>query len=394
MAQRILTINAGSSSIKFALFDGAERRLSGTLDRMGSPDGKLSLTQPSGKKTATPIATSSRVEAIDAFMDWLTQQKELTAFEGVGHRIVHGGPNYRQHAQVDAKMLTELRRISPYAPEHLPAEIELIERFTQRFPKIAQVACFDTAFHANMPRVAKWLPLPRRYDAQGIQRYGFHGLSYAYLLERLAQVAGDETAHGRVILAHLGNGASLAAVRDGKSMDTTMGFTPTAGLVMSTRTGDLDPGLVSYLAHAENMSADQFHELVNKHSGLIGISETSSDMRDLQTLAETDLRAAEAIELFCYSARRWIGSLAAVLGGVDTLVFSGGIGENAAVIRSQICAGLQFLGLHLDEVRNRHCNPDAAPLVSTQDSPAAIRVIHTDEEAMIAQYAQQVLGNG
>ena len=328
---------------------------------------------------------------MDWLGNWLGQQPDFADFDGIGHRIVHGGPNHRQHARVDAKLLKELRRISPYAPEHLPAEIELIERFTKRFPKKPQVACFDTAFHANMPRVAKLLPLPRRYDAQGIQRYGFHGLSYAYLMERLAQAAGDEAAHGKVILAHLGNGASMAAVRDGQSMDTTMGFTPTAGLVMSTRTGDLDPGLVSYLAHTEKMSADQFHVLVNQQSGLKGVSETSSDMRDLLAAAEKDVRAAEAIELFCYSARRWIGALAAVLDGVDTLVFSGGIGENAAPIRSHICAGLQFLGVHLDEVRNRHCNPIAATLVSTKDSRVAVRVIHTDEEAMIARYALQVL---
>lgn len=391
MAQRLLTINAGSSSIKLALFEGNTRRISGTFERMGSPEGKLTLTQPNGTKASTPLPAANRAEAIHAFMAWLGGQPELATFTGVGHRIVHGGPNYQQHARVDAALLQELRRISPYAPEHLPVEIDLIERFNTHFPRVPQVACFDTAFHAHMPRVAQLLPLPRRYDEAGIRRYGFHGLSYTFLMERLAEVAGDEAAKGRVILAHLGNGASMAAVHAGKSLDTTMGFTPAAGLVMSTRTGDLDPGLVTYLHHHEGLSADAFHTLINQQSGLKGVSETSGDMRDLLAAEAKDVRAAEAIDLFCYSARRWIGALTAVLGGLDTLVFSGGIGENAAPIRARICSGLDFLGLNLDQTRNKHANPDAAPLVSTKASAVAVRVIHTDEEAVIIRETQRLL---
>ncbi len=243
---------------------------------------------------------------------------------------------------VTKKLLNELRRISPNDPDHLPREIELIEALRQRHPKLPQVACFDTAFHQTMPRVAKLLPIPRRFDAKGVQRYGFHGLSYAYLMEELARLGDPAATKGRVILAHLGNGASLAAVRDGKSIDTSMGFTPTAGLVMSTRSGDLDPGLAPYLARTEQMTTRQFYEMVNHESGLLGISETSSDMRDLLDQETQDVRAAEAVALFCYQAKKWIGSFAAALGGLDTLVFSAGIGENCPSIRARICEGLDL----------------------------------------------------
>ena len=227
-----------------------------------------------------------------------------------------------------------------------------MRRFRQRHPKLPQVACFDTAFHQTMPRVAKLLPIPRRFDAKGIQRYGFHGLSYAYLMEELARLGDPAATKGRVILAHLGNGASLAAVRDGKSIDTSMCFTPTAGLVMSTRSGDLDPGLAPYLARTEQMTTSQFYKMVNHESGLLGVSETSSDMRDLCASETSDVRAAEAVALFCYQAKKWIGSFAAALGGLDTLVFAGGIGENAPVVRARICEGLNFLGIELNESRN------------------------------------------
>ena len=258
----------------------------------------------------------------------------MTHWPAVGHRVVHGGPNYSEPQKVTAEMVEELHRLSPFDPEHLPLEIELIEAFRQRHPRLPQVACFDTAFHRTMPRVATLLPIPRRYEAQGVRRYGFHGLSYAILMEELARLGDPAAKKGRVILAHLGNGASLAAVRDGKSIDTSMGFTPTAGLVMSTRSGDLDPGLVAYLARTEQMSAAKFQKMVNHESGLLGVSETSSDMRDLLDRETKDVRAAEAVALFCYQAKKWIGSFAAALGGLDTLVFAGGIGENAPPVRA------------------------------------------------------------
>jgi acetate kinase len=291
---------------------------------------------------------------------------------------------------VTPELLDELHRISPYDPDHLPSEIELIQTFRQRHPKLPQVACFDTAFHHTMPRVAKLLPIPRRYDAKGVQRYGFHGLSYAYLLEELARLGDPAAVTGRVILAHLGNGASMAAVRDGKSIDTSMSFTPTAGLMMSTRSGDLDPGLAPYLARNEQMTTKQFYGMVNHESGLLGVSEISPDMRDLLAREVHDVRAAEAVALFCYQAKKWIGAFAAALGGLDTLVFSAGIGENASPVRARICDGLGFLGVEIDEKRNA-ANQG---VISTDASRATVRVIRTNEDLMIARSVRRTLGIG
>jgi acetate kinase len=285
-------------------------------------------------------------------------------------------------------MVADLRVLTLFDPEHLPEEILLTEAFHHRFPDLLQIACFDTAFHHNLPVVARLLPIPRRYEAQGVRRYGFHGLSYAYLMEELASVAGTEAAKGRVILAHLGNGASLAAVRNGKSVDTSMSLTPAAGFPMSTRSGDVDPGLVSYLARTEQMSAKQFDEMVNFKSGLLGISETSSDMSDLLKSEAEDVRAGEAIAIFCYQVRKWIGAFAAALGGLDTLVFAGGIGENAPTIRARICDELGFLGIELDQKRNA----EHAPWISTGTGRVKVRVIRTDEELMIAKSVIRVLG--
>jgi acetate kinase len=319
-------------------------------------------------------------------MDWLEGQHGFESIRAVGHRVVHG----MQHSApelVTQELLEELHRISPYDPDHLPSEIELIETFRQRHPKLPQVACFDTAFHRTMPRVAKLLPIPRRYGAKGVERYGFHGLSYAYLMEELARLGGPAAANGRVILAHLGNGASMAAVRNGKSIDTSMSFTPTAGLVMSTRSGDLDPSLLPYLARTERMTIIQFSEMVNHGSGLLGVSETSSDMRDLLAREASDIRAAEAVALFCYQAKKWIGSFAAALGGLDTLVFAGGIGENAPLVRARICDGLGFLGIELGERRNA----GTAGVISTDASRVTVRVIPTDEDLMIARSVCHIL---
>jgi acetate kinase len=270
----------------------------------------------------------------------------------------------------------------------LPEEILLTEAFEKRFPDLPQVACFDTAFHHDMPRVAQLLPIPRRYESKGVRRYGFHGLSYTFLMGELSRLAGAEAARGKVILAHLGSGASLAAVHDGKPVDTSMGLTPTAGIMMGTRTGDLDPGMVWFLFHIEGLDAKRFNELVNFHSGLLGVSETSSDMRDLLDIEKQDVRAAEAIALFCYELKKRIGSFAAALGGLDTLVFSGGIGENSPQTRSRACDGLGFLGIEIDEKRN---NANEG-VISTASSRVEVRVIHTDEELMIAEMVCDVLG--
>jgi acetate kinase len=364
----VLTVNGGSSSIKFALFEtnqALKRIAEGKIERIGLPEARF-----------------------DAMMHWAGDRIGSASLSAVGHRVVHGGPNYSEPQRITPEIIQELRRLVPFAPRHLPGEILLAEALHRRFPELPQIACFDTAFHHDMPRVAQLLPIPRRFDAKGIRRYGFHGLSYSFLMEELKRVAGEQVARGKIVLAHLGNGASLAALRDGKPRDTSMGFTPTAGVPMSTRSGDLDPGLVWYLANNEQMDANHFHKMVNSQSGLLGVSETSSDMRDLLDREAQDVRAAEAVALFCYQAKKWIGAFAAALGGLDTLIFSGGIGENAPEIRARICDGFGFLGIEMDEKQNTA----NAGVISKNASRVTVRVMRTDEEWMIAKTVCQVLG--
>lgn len=325
--------------------------------------------------------------AVSSLLDRLEGRPEFATVGAVGHRVVHG-MRHVEPELITESLLGDLRSMSTFVPEHLPGEIALIETIRERHPSMPQVACFDTAFHSGMPRVAKLIAIPRRLDAAGVQRYGFHGLSYAFLMEELGRVAGAGAAHGRVILAHLGNGASLAAVRDGKSVDTSMGFTPASGLVMGTRTGDVDPGLVAFLARTERMTAEEFERMASHESGLLGVSETSCDMRALLEREATDVRAAEAIGLFCYQAKKWVGAFAASLGGLDTLVFSGGIGENAPAIRSRICEGLGFLGVELDAEANRRNEA----VIAMTAGRVTVRVIRTDEEMMIARSVYRVLG--
>ena len=381
---RILTINGGSSSIRFALYgvaDTLERLLHGKVDRIGLSDTKLTFSDATGNRhDSFRIAAPDYRSAASLLIGWLEEQGNFDSVRAVGHRIVHGMGRIAPEV-VTQELMDELRRISPCDPEHMPGEIQLIEAIRDGHPKLLQLACFDTTFHATMPRVAKLLPIPRRFDAQGVQRYGFHGLSCAYLMEELVRLGDPAATNGRVILAHLGNGASISAVRDGKSVDTSMGFTPTAGLPMSSRSGDLDPGLVGYLASTEQMTSMQFHHMVNHESGLLGVSQISSDLRDLLDLEKDDVRAAEAVALFCYQAKKWIGSFVAALGGLDTLVFAGGIGENAPVIRARICEGLSLFGIELSESRNAA----SAEVISENHSRAKVHVIRTDEELMIAR---------
>jgi acetate kinase len=387
----ILTINGGSSSIKFALFDAdsiLQRRMSGSIERIGQPEAEFVVKGTNkADNFARSVTAANHTEAVKLLMDWIEERFRRGELTAVGHRVVHGGPKYSEPQQITTKMIEELHQLQPFDPEHLPEEILLTEAFHHRFPDLVQVACFDTTFHHDLPRVAQLLPIPRRFEAQGVRRYGFHGLSYAFLMEELARLAGPQAARGRVILAHLGNGASLAAVYEGKSMDTSMGLTPTGGVPMSTRSGDLDPGLVWYLSRTEGITAKKFNEMVNFQSGLLGVSETSSDMQLLLERETDDVRAAEAVALFCYQVKKWIGAFAAALGGVDTLVFAGGIGENAPVIRTRICNGLGFLGIELNERRNAK----DAQLISPDAGRVAVRVMHTDEEWMIAKTVCRVL---
>jgi acetate kinase len=390
MPGTLLTINGGSSSVKVALFgaDSFNRHVAGKVDRVG-PQATIQLKDSAGRKIADgQIAAADHAQAIAAILENLAKAMPLDQVAAVGHRVVHGGPRFANSQRIDAEMMAELKRISPWDPDHLPAEIQLIEALGVRLPHAPQIACFDTAFHHNLPTVAKLLPIPRRFFEAGVRRYGFHGISFTYLMEELGRVAGPQAAAGRVIIAHLGAGASMAAVKNGRPIDTSMSFTPTAGLVMATRTGDLDPGVLIYLRRTEGLSVDQIDELVNRQSGVLGVSETSADMRDLLARETTDQRAAEAISLFCYQAKKSIGAFAAALCGLDTLVFSAGIGENSAAVRSRICSGLEHLGLQLDESQNAAASP---AVISADSSRVSVHVIPTDEELMIARDTRRIV---
>jgi acetate kinase len=387
----LLTVNGGSSSIKFALFEAEpslRRILDGRIEGIGAPHPAFTIKSVDGAENISrQVVAPGYTAAVRLLMDWVEKgiaHYELTA---VGHRVVHGGPKYWESQRMTPAIVDELRQLSPFDPEHLPEEIRLTEAFFRRFPDLPQIACFDTAFHHDLPRVAQLLPIPRSYDRKGVRRYGFHGLSYSFLMEELARQSGEKTARGKVVLAHLGSGASLAAVKQGKPIDTSMAFTPAAGVPMSTRSGDLDPGLVWYLARTEQMNAEQFNKMINQRSGLLGLSETSSEMQELLKREGQDRHAAEAIDVFCYSVRKWIGGFAAALGGLDTLIFSGGIGENSPPIRSRICAGLEFLGVELDQDKNAA----NAWVISAGQSPVSVRVIPTDEEWMIAKSVARIL---
>lgn len=379
----LVTINGGSSSIKFAVFSGNLTRLfGGQFSQIGRPGAQFEVKDyRSDRVEQRPVSAKDHAECIAPLSEWLGAHIALKELDALGHRIVHGGPRFSEPERVTPELLNSLQELQLYAPEHLPTQISLLRALAAAHPDVPQVACFDTAFHWTLPRVARMLPIPRRFFARGIVRYGFHGLSYQFLASELERLDGKAALSGRVILAHLGNGASMVALREGASVDTTMAFTPAAGLVMSTRSGDIDPGLIGYLAHSEGMNAGEFYHLLHAESGLQGISETTSDVRDLLAREGADERAADALAIFCQQAKKYIGAYAAVLGGLDTLVFAGGIGENAPEIRRRICEGLEFLGVHVSPERNRQ----NAPLISPDGTPVKVRVIKTDEELQIAR---------
>lgn len=388
----LLTINGGSSSLKFALFpasgeEGSQSILRGRVERIGLHGTRAIISPEDGDRIEQDVEAPDLAAAAGWLIGWLEANVGRSAIAGVAHRVVHGGPSYTEPARITPEVVAELRRISPMDPDHLPGEIALIERFMEGMPGVPQAACFDTAFHRDLPRVARIIPIPRRFEEMGVRRYGFHGLSFAYLMRALAEATGASLADGRVVLAHLGSGASLSAVHRGKPVDTTMALTPAAGLVMGTRSGDIDPGLPGYLARTAGVSPEAFDRMVNHESGLLGVSGTSPDIRDLLARRGEDPHAAEAIELFVYSVRKGIGAMAAAMGGLDVLVFSGGIGQNAPEIRAGACEGLGFLGIEVDE----RANAEGAPMISKAGARAQVRVIPTDEEVMMAGQASAVL---
>ncbi len=389
---RLLTINTGSSSLRAGLyrFDPEERpELAAEADRIGLSGGRLRVVDASG---ATLLDREERLPnhdtAVRAVLTWLRSHgadRAIGGIGGIGHRVVHGA-RYREPQVVSDELLEALRQLLPVDPDHLPQALEAIRLTSEAYPTAVQVACFDTAFHRDMPLVARAYPLPRELADAGVTRYGFHGLSCEFIMREL--VAEDPAAAaGRVVIAHLGNGASMAAVRGGVSVETTMGFSPTGGLMMARRSGDLDPGVLLYLLRSRDLSPSDLSELLNQRSGLLGVSGTSSDMRDLLDREAADPHAAEAIALFCYQARKFLGALAAVLGGLDTLVFTAGIGEHAPLVRERICAGLEFLGIQLDPDRNAA----SAPIVSRDGARAVVRVMRTDEDLMIARHTHRLL---
>ncbi len=388
-AGRVLTINSGSSSLKFAVIVGegpGDRLWSGVIERIGQPAGRLRATNRSGETVVRDVRARTHEEAARVLLDFLGEQDALNDVSAIGHRVVHGGSRYVESTIIDQEVIAGLKEIVSFAPNHLPGEIAAIEALITLGLGVPQVACFDTAFHRTIPGRSRQLPIPRRYHEMGIQRYGFHGLSYQYLLAELARQAGAEAAQGRVIFAHLGAGSSLAAVRNGVCLETTMGFTPTAGVMMATRTGDLDPGVIVFLLRSEGLTADQLEVLLNQQSGLLGVSGLSGDVRDLLAAEGMDERAATALGMYCESVSRAVGSLAVVLEGIETLVFSAGIGENSAELRSRICGRLSWLGMRVDEDRNgRH-----AAVISRDDSPVTVRVIPTNEESMIFQEVRRM----
>lgn len=383
----ILCLNSGSSSLKFTLFrmeaSGETRLAEGSARRIGTPQAQLLINDGAGNPLLQQQREfSSHKEVVEMLLN-SAELRKLPRPAAVGHRVVHGGPNHSAPELVTTQLLEQLRALIPLARQHLPAQIEVMRFATKALPALPQIACFDTAFHSRMPELAQRLPLPRKLWDDGVRRYGFHGLSYEYIVQALG-----ESVKSATIIAHLGNGASLAAVSDGQPVDTTMGFTPTGGLMMGTRSGDLDPGIVLYLLEVQGLTVDKLAKLVEEEAGLKGVSGIGSDMQELLETSSSQPHAAQAIALFCYMACKHIGAMAAALGGLDTLVFTGGIGERAAPIREMICRNLAFMGVTLDDFQNaRH-----ADTISNAGSRVSVRVIPSDEDLMIARHTCDHLG--
>ena len=390
MGRAILTVNAGSSSLKFSLFrivDGAlALSLHGAIEGI-TGNARFTALEPGGAVLLEHTWRTPQTfdHLLISLLAWIEAHLAPDRLVAVGHRVVYGLPEHDGPARVTPALLDALAALTPLAPLHVPHNLAPIRQIAASHPEIVQIACFDTAFHHAMPAVATRFALPREFAASGVRRYGFHGLSYEFIARRLSELS-PSLAEGRVIACHLGSGASLCAMKDGRSIDTTMGFTALDGLVMGTRSGSLDPGVVLYMMQAMQMAPDAIEDVLYRKSGLLGASGgLSADMRDL--LASDDPCAAEAVELFVYRILREIGGLVSVLGGLDCLVFSAGIGERSAEIRKRVCAGLHWWGIVLDD----QANLEGGPMIGTPESRAAVMVIPTDEEAMIARHSWELL---
>ncbi len=384
MTHSILCLNAGSSSLKFAVYRmsevAEERSCSGAAEGIGVIGGRFWLKGSSEQLIAQGSQDFPDHGSAVAAMVAALYEQGTRDVDAAGHRIVHGGTRFFDPQRVDGEFVGRLKDLVPLAPLHLPSQIAIIEELAKRRPGLLQVACFDTAFHRRMPEVARRFALPRSLWDEGVRRYGFHGLSYEFVVDKLGKDLGS-----RAIIAHLGNGASMVALRDGVSVDTSMGLTPTGGFIMGTRSGDLDPGVLLYLLR-QGWTAGKLADVLDRESGLAGVSALTSDMKTLLERRATDPRAAQAVEMFCYQVRKFIGAFAAALAGLDTLVFTGGIGERAAAVRSEICAGLGHLGVRLDE----RSNAGKAAVISGRKSACVVRVVETDEDLMIARHTRRL----
>ena len=390
LREPIFVINAGSSSVKFSLYRTAPDRsveagAHGQVEGIGTSP-RLKVADAQGRVLADQVvAGKDHTGAIAEIHDWFkTYVGSEAALDGIGHRVVHGGSIYSRPVVIDDRVIAGLEELVPLAPLHQPHHIAAIRAFASIAPKVPQVACFDTAFHYSQPPLAREFALPRELSAKGIRRYGFHGLSYEYIVATLPEVA-PAYANGKIIVAHLGNGASMCAINEGRSIATTMGFTPVDGLPMGTRTGTLDPGIILFLLRQEGMDANTIEHLIYERSGLLGVSGLSSDMRTLLTSGAP--AAKEAIDLFVYRIGRELGSLVAALGGLDALVFTGGIGENAAEVRARVCAPAKWIGIALDDAANSR----NGLLISAPASAVSVWVVPTDENLMVARHTRQLL---
>ncbi len=388
-----LVINAGSSSLKVALYGGehSEPIISVSIEDIGSPEAHLVPESQYGTDQTITIDASTHEEAAIQAKQWIESQiPQLLLIRAVGYRIVHGGDRLKEPTVLNPEVIGYLESLTPLAPNHMPATLQCIQVFERIYDDAVHIGCFDTAFFAGVPELAHTLPLPRSFREKGMRRYGFHGLSYEYLLNSFREHEGEAAARGRLIFLHLGSGASISALAGGQPVDMSMGFTPVSGIMMSTRTGDIEPGVLIYMQQQLGLKPDEVFDIVAKQSGLLGISGQTGDMYTLLQSQHEDSAAALAIELFCYTIKKTIGAYTAVLGGVDSIVFTGGIGERSAEIRSRILSGLEFLGIRLDDARNKA----SGRCISSGDSQTGVHVIPAREDRTILTQMHDVLRKG